>query len=400
MKIFRKILFWCHLCAGVTAGLIVLLLSVTGVLLTYEKQMIARADKSLYSVAAGSTNAAPLAPAALLAKVSEAGTSPASLTLRADAAAPASVSFPNANGRGERTVFVNPYTGALLGEGAQGTRNFFHVMTDWHRWLGREGEGRAVGKAITGVSNLLFLFIVVSGLYLWFPRSLTWTQIKQVLWFRRGLPSKARDFNWHNVIGFWCCVPLFVVVLAGVVISYPWASNLVYRAAGETPPSGPPRPPGPPPNAGNAPATAAPISFAVLDDLMPRAKQHRSDWQTINVRLPKDATAPLAFSIDAGMGGEPHKRETLTLDRSGQVTKLERFADGTKGRQWRTIMRFAHTGEVLGGFGQTVAGIASLGACFLVYTGLALSWRRFWAWRKRRARTNDTDIAGSPMTAE
>jgi uncharacterized iron-regulated membrane protein len=27
--------------------------------------------------------------------------------------------------------------------------------------------------------------------------------MRNVLWFRRGLPGKARDFNWHNVIGFW-----------------------------------------------------------------------------------------------------------------------------------------------------------------------------------------------------
>ena len=387
MKTFRKILFWCHLSAGVAAGLIVLLMSVTGVLLTYEKQMTNGADKSAYNVAPATPNAVPLAPEALLAKISEAGTPPASVTFRADPGAPTSVSLPNANGRGERTVFVNPYTGAMLGEGAQGTRNFFHAMTDWHRWIGLNGGGRAVGKAITGVSNLLFLFIVVSGLYLWFPRALTWAQFKNILWFKRGMPGKARDFNWHNVIGFWCCVPLFVVVLAGVVISYPWAGNLVYRAAGEMPPTGPPRPPGPPPNAANpAPNAAAPVSFAGLDNLVQRARQQRGDWQTINVRLPKDATAPIAFAIDAGMGGQPQKRATLTLDRAGQVVKLEQFSDGSKGRQWRTILRFAHTGEVLGWFGQTLAGIASLGACFLVYTGLALSWRRLRAWQGRRAR--------------
>jgi uncharacterized iron-regulated membrane protein len=396
MKIFRKILFWCHLCAGVIAGLIVLLMSVTGVLLTYEKQMTASADKNAYQIA---PSGAPLTPEALLAKVGEASTAPTSLTLRADPAAPASISLPNANGRGERTVFVHPSTGAVLGEGAQGTRHFFHTMTDWHRWLGREGEGRAVGKAITGISNLLFLFIVVSGLYLWFPRSLTWPQFKQILWFRRRLPSKARDFNWHNVIGFWCCVPLFVVVLAGVVISYPWASNLVFRAAGETPPAGGPRPPGPPPNAANALATPpAPVSYAGLDGLVQRAKQHRSDWQTINVRLPKESGAPLAFSIDTGMGGEPHKRETLTLDRAGQVVKLERFSDGTRGRQWRTILRFAHTGEVLGWVGQTIAGSASLGACFLVYTGLALTWRRFRAWQVRRTKNNL--VSSHPLEAK
>ena len=379
MKIFRKILFWLHLAAGVTAGIIVLLMSVTGVLLTYEKQMTNRADKSQSSVASTGLMPAPLTPEMLIAKVSEAGATPSSVTIRADAAAPASVSFPNANGRGERTVFVNPYSGAMLGDGAQGTRHFFHTVTDLHRWIAMEGAGRAVGKGITGVSNLLFLFIVISGLYLWFPRSLTLAQIKQVIWFRRGLPSKARDFNWHNVIGFWCCIPLFVVVLAGVVISYPWASNLVYRLVGEEPP----RQGGTPQNAQNS---AVPVSFAGLDSLYAKAAQQRGDWQTINFRVPKDATAPIAFSIDAGTGGQPQKRETLTLDRSGQTVKLETFSDGTKGRQWRGILRFAHTGEVLGLFGQTIAGIASLGACFLVYTGLALSWRRMRAWQGRRAR--------------
>ncbi len=387
MKIFRKILFWLHLIAGVVAGLIVFLMSVTGVLLTYEKQMTSRADKNTYNVAPAVANAAPLTPEALIAKVSEAGAPPVSLTLRADAAAPASVSFPNANGRGERTVFVNQYTGALLGEGAKGTRDFFHLITDWHRWLGCEGAGRDVGKGINDISNILFLFIVVSGLYLWFPRSWSVAQFKQVLWFRRKLPSKARDFNWHNVIGFWCCIPLFVIVLAGVVISYPWASNLVFRAAGEVPPSAPPRPPGAPPNAPNT-STAVPIALSGLNGLMQQAQQSRSDWQTINVRLPKEANAPVAFSIDAGMGGEPHKRETLTLDWGGKIVKREQFSDGTKGRQWRTIMRYAHTGEVLGGLGQTIAGIASLGACFLVYTGWALSWRRLRAWQGRRARVD------------
>jgi uncharacterized iron-regulated membrane protein len=50
----------------------------------------------------------------------------------------------------------------------------------------------------------------------------------------------------------------------------------------------------------------------------------------------------------------------------------------------RTWLRFIHTGEAGGFVGQTIAGIASAGACVLVWTGLALSWRRFQAWRGRR----------------
>ena len=83
----------------------------------------------------------------------------------------------------------------------------------------------------------MFLFIVLSGMYLWLPRVWKWIQFKNVLWFRGGLAPKARDFNWHNVIGFWSAVPLAIVVAGAVPISYPWASNLVYRIVGDTPPA-------------------------------------------------------------------------------------------------------------------------------------------------------------------
>ena len=45
MKTFRSILFWMHLAAGAFAGVVVLIMSVTGVALTYEKQMIEWADR-------------------------------------------------------------------------------------------------------------------------------------------------------------------------------------------------------------------------------------------------------------------------------------------------------------------------------------------------------------------
>ncbi len=382
MKTVRTVLFWCHLVAGLVAGLIVLVMSVTGVLLTYEKQMLLWADTRATGYRPPDVPMPVQSPERLLASAVAAGLAPTSLTVRADTGVPASVSSPNPGGRGERTTFIDPYTGALLGEGSAGTHQFFRSMTDWHRWLAREGAARAVGKATTGASNLAFLLIVVSGLYLWLPRGWTWPQFKNVLWFKRGGSSWARDFNWHHVIGFWCAVPLFVVVLAGVVISYPWASNLVLRAAGDTPAAGG-RPPGPQPGGRDAGGPTA-ASWSGLDALVATAQAHRTDWRAISARLPRDAAAPVVFSVDAGMGGEPQKRDTVTIDRGGNVVKVERFADGSRGRRWRTVLRFAHTGEVLGALGQTIAGIASLGACVLAYTGAALSWRRWRTWRRRR----------------
>ena len=118
-------------------------------------------------------------------------------------------------------------------------------MTSWHRWLALEGPSRPLGKAVTGASNLAFLFIVLTGIYLWVPAHLDVDPVPATsCWFRRGLPGKARDFNWHNVIGIWSAVPLAIVVAGAVPISYPWASNLVYRVVGEEPPRprGPRRP--------------------------------------------------------------------------------------------------------------------------------------------------------------
>ena len=48
--------------------------------------------------------------------------------------------------------------------------------------------------------------------------------------------AKARDFNWHNVIGVWSAIPLFIVVLSAFPISFPWANALVYQMVGEEPP--------------------------------------------------------------------------------------------------------------------------------------------------------------------
>jgi uncharacterized iron-regulated membrane protein len=391
VKQIRKIIFWCHLTAGVFAGVVILIMSVTGVLLAFERQIISWADARGYHVVRPSPSSERLPPEELLAKVRETQpAAPSALTLRSDPEAPSQVSF----GR-ERTIFINPYTGEVLGEGSPGVRAFFRTVTDWHRWLGASGESRAVGRAVTGACNLAFLFIVASGIYLWWPRKWSRPTVRGVTWFKRGLRGRARDFNWHNTLGFWSAIPLFVVVLSSVVISYTWASNLVYRLAGEEPPARSSTPPTAP--AGNATQQrreddkGTEAALGGLNLVWARAERQVEGWQSISLQLPSKPGAPVTFTIDRGNGGQPHKRAQLTLDRrSGEVVRWEPFSGYTMGRRLRSYLRFAHTGEVAGVIGQTVAGIASAGAVVLVLTGLALAWRRFRAWAaKRRGRSNN-----------
>jgi uncharacterized iron-regulated membrane protein len=375
---FRSLIFWPHLVCGVAAGIVILIMSATGVLLTYEKQMIAWTDSR--RLPAHAADAQPLPVAEVLERAhASLGQVPATIIVNASAADPALLTV------GQRRILVDPYTGAVLGDSAPKLRAFFRSVTDWHRWLAMAGEGRALGKAITGWANLVFAFIVLSGMYLWLPRVWAWRHVRAVAWFRGGLRGKARDFNWHHVIGIWSAVPLFLVVISAAPISFPWASNLVYRLAGEQPPAAAPRAPAG--SAAAAPRPSAPASLPLdgLDAAWARAVAQADGWRTITVRLPASAQAPFVFTIDRGYAGQPQFRGTLTVPRdSVQSAKWETFDAQTPGRRARSISRFLHTGEVLGLAGQTIAGLVSLGAVFLTWTGLALTWRRFSAWRGRR----------------
>jgi len=69
---------------------------------------------------------------------------------------------------------------------------------------------------------------------------------------------------------------------------------------------------------------------------------------------------------------------------TGAVVKTIAFADGSLGQRLRAFVRFGHTGEYRGWPGQAIAAIVSLGACVLVYSGLALAIRRPTATLKRK----------------
>src|SRR5438105_3092084 len=131
----RKIFFWLHLTAGCIAGLVILIMSATGVLLTYEKQMIQWAEARSAKIEPGA-NRQPVSQLLQTTVANTAG-NPASITIRRASESPAEVSL----GPG-KSVLVNPYTGAGVGEGVPNLRLFFRRVTLWHRWLGSQEGSR------------------------------------------------------------------------------------------------------------------------------------------------------------------------------------------------------------------------------------------------------------------
>ena len=383
---FRDVLFWVHLAVGISTGIVVLIMSVTGVALAYQKQLLDR-EAAAYRAAPSSAASPRLPLDTLLARVSAASPErkPVSMTVSSDPLAAVTVGFEN-----RRTGFVDPYTGAVVVEQSR-LRSFFTLMERWHRSLATgESLRDKLGVTLTGAANLGFFFLVLSGAYLWLPRRWSRQRLKPIALLDTGARGKARDWNWHHVFGIWALPVLFVVVLSGVFISYQWPMALVgrvagFRAQGEGGGGG-----GAPRGAGGAGERrggggeeAPPV--VKLDAFWPQAASRVEGWKTIQVRLPRDSQAPLAFTISTGT--RPNQRSTLELDAAtGAVKQFRRYADQDAGRKVRSWVRPLHTGEAGGLLGQTLAMLASAAGAVLVWTGISLSLRRFRAWLGRRRR--------------
>ena len=377
----RTLLFWLHLLVGMTAGAVILFMSVTGVILAFEPQITDWLERDR-RIVTPPPDARPLSAEAILAKARETrpDVRPTALTLRADPSAAAVVSF----GREGGALFVDQYRGVVLG-GLSPVHDALHEVVEWHRWLG----SRENLRPITGAANLGFLGLVVVGVYLWWPRRWTQEAVKAVTLFRPGLGGRARDFNWHNVIGIWCAPVLLILTLTGALMSDQWANDLLYTLTGNEPPPPPPAPAaGSPATQGQRRPRAAPAETgrppAGLDTLWARAESQVQGWIAINARLPQRPDGPVTFFIQESVDWHPSPRSQLVLDPvTAEVVRWEPFAGQKMGRWLRAWVRPVHTGEASGLAGQTIAFLASAGGSVLVWTGIALAWRRFRSWRCR-----------------
>jgi uncharacterized iron-regulated membrane protein len=263
----------------------------------------------------------------------------------------------------------------------------------------------------------MFLVLGVTGLFIWWPKQVTWRHLRPVIWFRRAGTGRGRDFNWHNTIGFWCVLPILVMTASGVVMSYSWANGLVYKLTGSPLPA----PRGEAQGRTNAPrnraeANAARASNGATDAVAPgtsaldhidrlwsRAEEQVPTWSTLSMRVPGANDERVGFTITDGANWNRFARSTLTLTSDAAVAQWQPYEGNSLGQKVRGWLRFAHTGELGGVSAQLVAGIACLGGCFLVYTGIALALRRCWNWiragRVPRSTVGATGPAQSSATA-
>jgi uncharacterized iron-regulated membrane protein len=141
---------------------------------------------------------------------------------------------------GRKTAFFNPYTGELVGI-FNYRESFFYTMFSLHRWL-LAGD---TGKMIVGVSTLIFLFIIITGIILWWPK--TNRILLQRLKLKTNTGWKRLNHDLHIVLGFYTSLFLFVFAFTGLAWSFEWFNKGIYTVTSssmkrpEPPKSNPPR---------------------------------------------------------------------------------------------------------------------------------------------------------------
>ncbi|PKI17829.1 PepSY-associated TM helix domain-containing protein [Colwellia sp. 12G3] len=381
----RKTFFWLHLILGCSAAIFIFLMSITGVALTYERQMIKAAERTDYPIATtSSTQVLPLSELLIIAK-GYPTKKIAEIVIENQPNAPIIVK----DGR-KKVAYLNPYTGAELAVPGQDTKTFFSKLRAFHRWLTFDGKFSETGRWVNGSANIIFLVLILSGLYLWLPKRFNSRAFKQRLTLSGNYPNKsARNYQWHNVFGVYMAPVLFVLVVTALFFSFKWPGNTLKNLVStesfslEKPVQ--------------VSAQQALLQLPVEQQLL-KVKARYPQWQTIQFSLGTSLDSSLdssldnlleniptnnkVYQVDQGNGGEPQKRLKVLLNKTtGDVVQEQKFEHLSTYSKLRSYIRFLHTGEIFGPFGQTLAGLASLLACLLVYTGAMLSWRR---WRDSR----------------
>lgn len=216
----KNVLFQIHWFLGITAGIVLAVVGVTGGLMSFERTIMEAISPEIVQVQVSGERLTPDAIAERFhAQKPESRVEQITLWPDADRSALVRVAPPPGERRGD-AIYINPYTGELLGKitGEQ----FFRTVRSLHRWLliPSEPDGINIGRQITGFSAFALVFFALSGLYLRWPRrALNWRN-----WFRIDFSLKGRNFYWalHSVIGTWVILMYLLMALTGLTWSYSW----------------------------------------------------------------------------------------------------------------------------------------------------------------------------------
>ena len=211
----RNVLFQIHWFLGITAGLVLAVIGVTGASMSFEPEILAALNRDR-PAATGVRLSGP----ALIDRfaVQRPQATITRLTVPADSSEPTLVGYTLPGSKERQVERIDPTTGRL--DGPLRGSGVFEVMEDLHRWLALPDGGDGIGRQITGFAAIALIYFALSGLYLrWPKRPLDWRN-----WFVLDLKKTGRNLYraLHAVVGGWVLVFYLISGFTGLWWSYDW----------------------------------------------------------------------------------------------------------------------------------------------------------------------------------
>ena len=225
-KIFRKI----HLWLSVPFGLIITLVCFSGAMLVFENEVNEWSRPDLYYVE--TVKESPLSMDKLLEKVAMALPDSVSVTGVSISSDPGRAYQVSLSKPRRASLYVDQYTGEVKGKSERS--GFFMFMFRMHRWLldsmNPGNEGIFWGKMIVGVSTLLLVFVLISGIVIWWPR--TRKALKNSLKITATKGWRRFWYDLHVAGGMYALIFLLAMALTGLTWSFPWYRTAFYKVFG------------------------------------------------------------------------------------------------------------------------------------------------------------------------
>ncbi len=365
--------FWLDVHLWIGVGLFVLLvpIGISGALLVWHDPL----DELIHPHRFETTEGPARAPSALLASARDAFGDRATvsqLRMPEDGDGPV-IASARLNGEllkpGQRpsqlTAWIDPGTGKVLD--TANTRNeLINVMHRLHGGLLITAPG--VGRKIVGWMGWAMTVSCLTGLWLWWPRN--GAVVKAMRWRR----SPSTLTNLHHMFGFWVLIPLLVVSLTGVYISFPETSRALFGVAEWQKGPRPPRPVPPAPLADPA---------QPIDAVLAAAMAEKPGLPVASVSLPTEGRRA-AWRVQFETGPDSPPATVQVSDKDGQVAKERRAGGPGAGAPARPdelsrLMRRLHDGQEMPFLWQLLVFLTGVAPPLLGVTGTVM-------WLRRRAR--------------
>lgn len=364
---FRNI----HLYLGLACGLVIGIVCFTGSMLVFEKELVQSIYPERYKVTPG-TERLPVEKLIHTFNQIHPSLQIAGVKIYGNLSRTVELTYNDGKGKDDRpnsVAFMNPYTGRLVATSSQ--RNaFFTTIFGLHRWLlVQDGPG----KLIVGISTLMFLLILITGIILWWPKNKK--MIRQRLTLKWHAGWKRINHDLHIVIGFYTAIFLFVFAFTGLAWSFEWFNDGIYKITNSSKEQ--PKPPLSVVKEGDLP-----ISF---DRAYAVASQQMQGAEFYMINRPHEADG--AFTVTIMPRDAIHERATnqLFIDQySGQKIGQLLFQDKNLGQRVRSTFYPVHVGSIGGLPGRIVAFISCVAGFTFPVTGIILWINRLQKNKKKK----------------